>query len=79
MVLHDLEQALKHSDQIIAIDAGKEIYTGTPDEILAGGILKKVFHVDVQRSDYRFELKNPAAVSSEAVITVFGNSSCRSR
>ena len=79
MVLHDLEQALKYSDQIIAIDAGKEIYTGTPDEILAGGILRKVFHVDVQRSDYRFELKNPAAVSSEAVITVFGNSSCRSR
>lgn len=79
MVLHDLEQALKYSDQIIAIDAGKEIYTGTPDEILADGILKKVFHVDVQRSDYCFELKNPTAVSSEAIITVFGNSSCRSR
>ena len=79
MVLHDLEQALKYSDRIIAIDAGKEIYTGTPEEILAGGILKKVFHVDVQRSEYSFAIKNPAAVSSEAVITVFGNSSCRSR
>ena len=79
MVLHDLEQALKYSDQIIAIDAGKEIYTGTPEEILNNGTLKKIFHVDVQRSDYRFELKNPAAVSSEAIITVFGNSSCRSR
>ena len=79
MVLHDLEQALKYSDRIIAIDAGKEIYTGTPEEILAGGILKKVFHVDVQRNEFSFALKNPAAVSSEAVITVFGNSSCRSR
>ncbi|MBO7252253.1 MAG: ABC transporter ATP-binding protein [Oscillospiraceae bacterium] len=54
MVLHDLEQALKYSDQIIAIDAGKEIYTGTPEEILADGTLKKIFHVDVQRSYYRF-------------------------
>ena len=79
MVLHDLEQALKYSDRIIAIDAGKEIYTGTPEEVLNNGTLKKIFHVDVQRSDYRFELKDPAAVSSEAVVTVFGNSSCRSR
>lgn len=43
------------------------------------GVLKKVFHVDIQHSDYRIELKNPAAVSSEAIIIGFGNSSCRSR
>ena len=79
MVLHDLEQALKYSDQIIAVDAGKDIYTGTPEEILADGTLKKIFHVDVQRNEYSFALKNPAAVSSEAIVTVFGNSSCRSR
>ena len=59
MVLHDLEQALKYSDHIIAIDAGKEIYTGTPEEILKNGILKKVFHVDVKPSEYCFELKTP--------------------
>ena len=68
MVLHDLQQALKYSDRIIAIDAGKEIYTGTPQEMLDKGILKKVFHVDIQYNDYRIELKNPAAVSSEAII-----------
>ena len=79
MVLHDLQQALKYSDRIIAIDAGKEIYTGTPQEMLDKGILKKVFHVDIQYSDYRIELKSPAAVSSEAIIIGFGNSSCRSR
>ena len=55
MVLHDLEQTLKYSDRIIAIDAGKEIHTGTPEEILNSGILKKVFHVDVRRSEYCFE------------------------
>ena len=79
MVLHDLQQALKYSDRIIAIDAGKEIYTGTPQEMLDKGILKKVFHVDVQRNEYTIEWKNPAAVSSEAIIIGFGNSSCRSR
>ena len=71
--------AKNKSEDDIAIDAGKEIYTGTPEEILAGGILKKVFHVDIQHSDYRIELKSPAAVSSEAIIIGFGNSSCRSR
>lgn len=43
------------------------------------GILKKVFHVDIQYNDYRIELKNPAAYRSEAIIIGFGNSSCRSR
>ena len=42
MVLLDLQQALKYSDRIIAIDAGMEIYTGTPQEMLDKGILKKV-------------------------------------
>lgn len=79
MVLHDLQQALKYSDRVIAIDAGKEIYTGTPQEMLDKGILKKVFHVDVQRNECTIELKNPAAVSSEAIIIGFGSSSCRSR
>ncbi len=59
MVLHDLQQTLKYSDRIIAIDAGKEIYTGTPEEILKNGILRKVFHVNVQHNEYFFELKTP--------------------
>ena len=79
MVLHDLQQVLKYSDRIIAIDAGKEIYTGAPQEMLDKGILKKVFHVDAQRNEYTIELKNPAAYRSEAIIIGFGSSSCRSR
>ena len=79
MVLHDLQQALKYSDRIIAIDAGKEIYTRTPQEMLDAGLFKKVFHVDIQHSDYRIELKNPAAYRSEAIVIGFGSNSCRSR
>lgn len=61
MVLHDLHQALTYSDRIIAIDENKQIHTGTPDEMLRSGILSKVFHVDIQRSEYRIELKSPTA------------------
>ena len=79
MVLHDLQQALKYSDYIVAIDSDQKIHIGTPEEMLSKGVLEKVFHVDVQRNDYRIELKIPAATSSEAMITVFENSSCRSQ
>lgn len=57
MVLHDLQQALKYSDRIIAIDAGREVFTGTPEEILQNGTLKKVFHVEVKRGEYPFAMK----------------------
>ena len=50
-----------------------------PESCDGKGILKKVFHVDIQHSDYSIELKSPAVVSSEAIIIGFGNSSCRSR
>jgi len=50
---------LPYSDQIIAIDADKEIHTSTPEEMLRKGILNNVFHVDVHRSNYLFEVKTP--------------------
>jgi len=57
MVLHDLQQALRYSDRIIAIAAGREVFTGTPEEILQSGTLKKVFHVEVKRGEYPFAMK----------------------
>ena len=56
MVLHDLEQALRYSDRLIAVHADKKITSGTPEVILENGTLRKVFHVNVQRSEYYFEL-----------------------
>jgi len=56
MVLHDLQQALRYSDRIIAIAAGREVFTGTPEEILQSGTLKKVFHVEVKRGEYPFAM-----------------------
>ncbi len=59
MVLHDLEQALRYSDRIIAIDDKKDLHTGTPGEILDSGTLGQIFHVDIRRSKYIFERKMP--------------------
>lgn len=59
MVLHDLEQALRYSDQLIAIDEKKDLHTGSPEEILASGALSRIFHVNIRRSEYTFEQKKP--------------------
>ena len=78
-LLHGGERCACKLLEELNIRQPKEIYNGTQQEMLDKGILKKVFHVDIQHSDYRIELKSPAAVSSEAIIIGFGNSSCRSR
>ncbi len=57
LVLHDLEQALRYSDSIIAIDAQKKTITGTPEMVLENGTLREIFHVDIQRSEYHISLR----------------------
>lgn len=59
MVLHDLEQALRYSDRIVAIDEEKNFHSGTPGEILDSGTLSRIFRVDIRRSEYTFERKMP--------------------
>ena len=46
MVLHDLNQAARFSDHIIAMSAGGLIASGKPEEILTPEVLKKVFQID---------------------------------
>ena len=58
MVLHDLEQALRYSDRLIAVHTDKKITSGTPEVILENGMLRRIIHVDVRRSCYEFELEN---------------------
>ena len=58
MVLHDLEQALRYSDRLIAVHTDEKITSGTPEVILENGTLRRNFHVDVRRSCYEFELEN---------------------
>ena len=51
MVLHDLEQALDCSDQIIAVDEGRVVRTGSPRALLDSGILAGLFGVEITRLD----------------------------
>ena len=54
LVLHDLSQALHYSDQILVMDEGRVIQTGSPKEISECGILSRVFHVKIQDHEYPF-------------------------
>lgn len=47
MVLHDINQALSYSDEIIALRSGKIIAQGNPSEIVNGGLLKDVYGVEL--------------------------------
>ena len=58
MVLHDLEQALRCSDQIVVMDDGAVVQTGTPQEILDAGTLTDIFHVTVS-DGYCFKKASP--------------------
>ncbi len=46
MVLHDINQAARFSDYIVALKDGEVTKTGTPEEILTKDVLKAVFHID---------------------------------
>lgn len=47
VVLHDLPLALGYANRIAVLDRGRLLQTGTPEEILASGILDRVFGVRV--------------------------------
>lgn len=45
MVLHDLELALQYSDHLILLEQGRVICTGSPQELIASGMLNRVFDI----------------------------------
>jgi iron complex transport system ATP-binding protein len=46
MVLHDLNQAARHADRIVALRAGRVLADGGPQEVLTPSVLAEVFDVD---------------------------------
>jgi iron complex transport system ATP-binding protein len=48
MVLHDLNQAARFADHLIAMKDGKIVKTGTSKEVITREVLKKVFHIDAE-------------------------------
>lgn len=46
LVIHDLNQAARFSDYLIAMKDGHVLYEGTPEEIMSKKVLKDVFSLD---------------------------------
>lgn len=51
MVLHDVNQSLYYSDEIVALKSGKCIAQGSPQQILTGELIQKVYDVTLKVSD----------------------------
>lgn len=49
MVLHDLDQALRVSDEVAVMDGGRLTFHGAPEAAYAAGVLEDVFQVAVRR------------------------------
>ena len=50
MVLHDINQSLYYSDEIIAMKDGKIIAQGFPEDIITPELVKSVFDVELNNS-----------------------------
>lgn len=48
MVLHDINQSLYYSDEIIAMKDGKAIASGNPSEIITSRLIKEVYDVSLK-------------------------------
>lgn len=48
MVLHDINQSLYYSDEIVAMQDGRIIAQGLPEEIITGGFVKEVYDVELE-------------------------------
>ncbi|MFZ5353015.1 MAG: ABC transporter ATP-binding protein [Bacillota bacterium] len=48
MVLHDLNQAARFADNIIALKDGKIVKAGNSKDVVTKDILKQVFHIDAE-------------------------------
>jgi iron complex transport system ATP-binding protein len=48
MVLHDLNQACRYADHVIAMKAGRIVTRGTPTEVVTPGVVEQVFDVRCQ-------------------------------
>ncbi|WP_113928777.1 ABC transporter ATP-binding protein [Bacillus sp. P14.5] len=48
MVLHDLNLASRFSDNMVAVDGGKVIKEGNPDDVMTREVLQKAFNIDVE-------------------------------
>ncbi|CQR48424.1 putative siderophore transport system ATP-binding protein YusV [Paraliobacillus sp. PM-2] len=46
MVLHDINQAARFADYMVAMKQGEIVKTGSPDDVVCHDVLRRVFHID---------------------------------
>ncbi len=51
MVLHDINQALRYSDEVVALAGGRIAAQGDPGEIVTSALIKEVFGVALEIAD----------------------------
>ena len=51
MVLHDINQAIHYSDNIIGMKQGKVIVEGKANEVITQDVLKEIYDIDLQISN----------------------------
>ena len=47
MVLHDINQSLYYSDEIVAMKGGQILAQGAPEDILTAGLVREIYGVDL--------------------------------
>ena len=51
LVLHDLDHALRCSDQLILLEKGHLVQQGTPPQLLESGALERVFQISIREAE----------------------------
>lgn len=47
MVLHDINQAMRYSDEVVALAEGHLVVQGSPTQVLTPAVLREVYGVDL--------------------------------
>lgn len=48
MVLHDVNQSLYYSDEVVAMQDGKVVAQGMPEEVITSALVKQVYNVELK-------------------------------
>lgn len=53
MVLHEINQAIHYSDEIIGLKNGKMLFHGRPNDVITMESIKEIYNVELEVMDYR--------------------------
>lgn len=48
MVLHDINQALMYSDEVVGLKDGKILVQGPPRQVISGGMIRELYNIELE-------------------------------